>query len=132
MPTMANIVLEYPPETDNTFKPMSLVDNMGTYSNVIDGTVQSWPKITISVRPAQVSNNGHKVTLRVTLPLARMEDEGTCCVPRGTPLPANVVTIEFLRHNQSSQAAAEEILAYLQQVVNDTQFTACALGESLR
>jgi len=135
MPTMAPIVVEdttTPEPIEHTFLPMSLDGNIGTYQDSATGTVKSWPKITISVRPSTPANGGHKVILKMTLPVARVSEEGQCCVPIGTALPANLVTVEFLRSNDAQAKDAEDALAYLQQVVQDAQFTAVALGQSLR
>jgi len=132
MPQMANIVLEYPAETDNTFLPMSLEGNLGSYSDSSTGSVRTWPKITISTRTATPQNGGHKVILRMSLPVARNVEEGQCCTPIGAALPANLVTVEFLRSNDATADDVLRALSYLQQVVADDQFVKTAKGESLR
>lgn len=135
MPSMQNIVLEdaaVPTPNEVTFKAMSLVNNVGAYQDDSDGPISLWPRITISVRPASSGNQGHKVIAKITLPIPREVEEGSCCVPNGTPQPQNIVTVEFLRSSQSSNTTAADTLAFLQGLVADAQFTQCALGESLR
>lgn len=134
MPIMANIVLDdaQDPAVTHTFKPMSLRNDLGSYADSAVGAVKTWPTITISTRPASTANQGHKTIAKIVLPLAQEDDPSACCVPVGTPQPASIVSVEFLRHSTSSTIDAETLLAFLQQLVEDTQFTACALGESLR
>lgn len=131
---MQAIVLDDAQETpvSHTFKPMSLRNDIGTYADSAEGAVKSWPTITISVRPSSTSNQGHKVILKITQPLTVDQENGACCVPAGTPVPSNLVTVEFMRNSQSSSLDAETLLEFLQQVVLDDQFTLTALGESLR
>lgn len=134
MPIMANIVLDdaNEPAVSRTFKPMSLRNDIGIYSNETGGAVKTWPTLSISTRPASTNNQGHKTILKIVLPLVPVDDPSACCVPSGTPQPASIVTVEFLRNSISSTLDAETLLEFLQQAVLDTQFTACALGESLR
>lgn len=134
MPQMANIVLADAQATpvDHTFKPMSLKGDIGLYNDDAVGTVQSWPSITISTRPATTSNSGHKTVLRLTYPHAVMDESGVCCTPRGTPLPYSQFQVEFIRSNAATAADFATVLKYLQQVVLDPQFTKTASGESLR
>lgn len=134
MPQMSNIVMNdaAAPAVSHTFKPMSLRNDLGTYQDSASGAVQTWPTITISVRPATSANSGHKTTLRVVTPHAVTDESGTCCVPRGTPLPFSQVTVEFIRSNQADAADVNDLLKYLQQIVLDNQFVLTAKGESLR
>lgn len=134
MPIMQAIVLDDAQSTpvSHTFKPMSLRNDIGSYADDSTGAVKTWPSITISVRPASQQNQGHKVILKITQPLNVEPEDGACCVPSGTPVPSNLVTVEFMRNSQSSALDAETLLEFLQQVVLDDQFTLTALGESLR
>lgn len=134
MPVMANIVLDdaKEPPVSHTFKPMSLRNDIGSYADNADGPVKTWPTLTISTRPASANNGGHKTVLKIVLPLVVDDDPSACCVPAGTPQPTSLVTVEFLRNSMSSNLDAETLLEFLQQAVLDSQFTSCALGESLR
>lgn len=134
MPVMTAIVLDdaATPPVSHTFKPMSLRNDIGTYMDDSSGAVKTWPSITISTRPASTANQGHKVIVKITQPLVVTQDDGTCCTPQGAPVPTSLVSIEFLRNSVSSAADANTLLKYLQELVLDPQFTATALGESLR
>lgn len=134
MPQMASIVLSdaATPAVDHTFKPMSLKGDLGLYQDDSGGTVQTWPQITISTRPATSSNSGHKTVLRLTYPHAFPDDSGVCCTPRGTPLPYSQFQIEFIRSNSATADNFNDVLKFLQTVVSDAQFTKTAAGESLR
>lgn len=135
MPVMSNIVLDdatSPTPVAHTFKPISLVDNLGRWNDNSTGTLATWPVITCSVRPAQANNGGHKSIWKIELPLVVTPEDGTCCVPKGTPLPRNMVTIETLRSVDSDEASISNLLAFLADLATDTQFVAVAKGESLR
>lgn len=134
MPAMQNIVLDdaATPPVSHTFKPMSLRNDVGTYQDDSTGAVKTWPTITIGTRAASVSNQGHKTVVKIVQPLVVPAEEGTCCTPAGALIPSSIVTIEFLRNSVSSNAQAQDLLKFLQEIVLDGQFTATALGESLR
>lgn len=134
MPVMQTIVLNDAQSTpvEHSFDPMSLRNDLGTYTDKDGTAIMLRPSITISVRPGQKTNQGHKVVLKLVYPHARDPLTGECCVPAGTPVPTSHFQIEFVRNNISSDADFNDLLKYLQQIVLDTQFTQTAAGESLR
>lgn len=134
MPVMANIVLKDGATTpvNHTFNPMSLRNDLGTYVDKSGTTLKTRPSITIGVRPASSSNQGHKVTARITLPHVVTPEDGTCCIPADAVVPFSYVSIEFLRHNVASDQNVKDLLAFLADFVKDAQFTSTASGESLR
>lgn len=134
MPVMQAIVLDDAKTTPvaHSFDPMSLRNDLGTYSDRTGVAIQLRPSITISVRPANNGNQGHKVVLKLVYPHARTDSEGECCVPNGTPLPTSQFTVEFVRNKIATDADYNDLLGFLQQVVKDPQFTAVTSGESLR
>lgn len=134
MPVMQTIVLDDAQTTpvEHSFDPMSLRNDLGTYTDKDGLAIQLRPSITISVRPGSKQNQGHKTVLKLVYPHAIDPLTGECCVPVGTPVPTSHFQIEFVRNNVSSEADFNNLLKFLQQVVNDTQFTATASGESLR
>lgn len=134
MPVMSNIVLDdaASPPVSHTFKPISLVNNLGKYSDNAAGTLAIWPRISCSVRPAANGNNGHKTIWKIELPFKTEQDDGQCCVPIGTTPPQNMVTIETLMSSASPLSEMDDIIAFLQGLVSNAQFLATASGESLR
>lgn len=134
MPVMQSIVLDDAKTTpvEHSFDPMSLRNDLGMYSDRSGAAILSRPSITLSVRPSNGSNQGHKVVLKLVYPHALPNSEGECCVPPGTTLPTSQFTVEFVRNKIAPDADYEDLLKFLQQVVNDPQFTLTTSGESLR
>lgn len=134
MPVMQNIVLKdaATPPVNHTFNPMSLRNDLGTYVDKSGGAIKTRPAITISVRPASPGNQGHKVTVKLTLPHVVAAEDGTCCTPPGAAVPFSQVSIETLRNSVSSDADNATLLSFLADLVKDPQFVAVAGGESLR
>lgn len=135
MPSMANIVLNdstSPTPVAHTFNPMSLRNDVGSYMDKSGGSIKTRANITIGVRPASSSNQGHKVTARLTLPHVITPAEGECCVLVDAVVPFSYVNIEFLHHNVASDKDISDLLAYLGQFVQDAQFVDTVKGESLR
>jgi len=134
MPSMANIVLNdatSPTPVAHTFKPMSLVNNQGQYAETT-GALKTWNRIQCDIRPAAANNGGHRVTWKITQPIIVDPDAGECCTPKGTAVPANLVTVEFLRSSSSDDNAVADLLAFLKELVTNSQFVATSKGESLR
>lgn len=134
MPQMANIVLNdatSPTPVAHTFKPLSLVNNQGKYAETT-GALKGWNRIQCDIRPAAANNGGHRVTWKITQPILIDPDDGECCVPHGAPVPANLVTVEFLRSNESDDQAVADLLAFLGDLITNSQFVATTQGESLR
>lgn len=135
MPSMANIVLNdstTPTPVAHTFKPMSLRNDIGSYMDSAGGSIKTRDVITIGVRPASSSNQGHKVTARLTLPHVITPGEGECCIPADAVIPFSYVNIEFLRHNVASDKDVADLLQFLADFVKNSQFVDSAKGESLR
>lgn len=135
MPVMQPIVLkdaQTPTPVSHSYDPMSLRNDLGTYVDKTGTNIRLRNTLTMSVRPATTSNQGHKVTVRLQQPLVTSPVDGECCTPQGAPIPHNQVVIEFLRNNTASDAQTNDLLAYLQDLVKDPQFVAVARGESLR
>lgn len=134
MPVMTSIVLDDAQSTpvEHSFDPMSLRNDLGLYSDRSGTAIQSRPSITISVRPSNGANQGHKTVLKLVYPHARPNSNGECCVPDGTPLPTSQFTVEFVRNKVAPDEDYDDLLKFLQQVVLDPQFTLTTSGESLR
>lgn len=133
MPVMANIVLHDAAGTPvaHTFKPMSLVNNAGQYAENV-GPLKGWNRINVDIRPAAATNGGHRVTWKITQPIIVEPETGECCTPQGATPPANLVTVEFLRSSSSDDTHVNDLLAFLEELVTNSQFVATASGESLR
>lgn len=133
MPTMQNIVLDdaATPAVPRTFKPMSLRNDVGTYQDDSSGRVSEWPTISIGTRPASKTNAGHKTTLKIVLPHPVDDSDGACCVDKNN-VASSLVTVEFLRSSVATNDQINDLLKFLQQMVENGQFTATAKGESLR
>lgn len=134
MPVMQTIVLNdsQTVPVEHSFDPMSLRNDLGTYVDKDGNAINTRPSITISVRPGTKTNQGHKVVLKLVYPHAFNPSTGECCVPVGTSVPTSHFQIEFVRNNVAGEQDFNDLLAYLQQVVLNEQFTKTASGESLR
>lgn len=130
---MQNIVLKdaaTPTPADHTFKPTTLVNQVGSFVDMAKTRVADWPVITGSFRPADASNVGQKARWKLTLPHTIVEDGG-CCVDVNTP-PSSFFTIEVVRNKVATNAQNEDLIKFLQELVKDPQFLATLRGEGLR
>lgn len=129
---MQNIVLEDAamPKVAHTFKPVSLIGQVGTYQDQVLNRVADWPVLTASTRAASKTNAGQKTIWKMVLPHT-VADEGGCCVDVNNP-PESHFTVEFVRNKLATNRNNDDLISYLQELVFDEQFLSTLRGESLR
>lgn len=135
MPVMQQIVLAdgQTPAVDHEYDPISLVNNKGDYRELTDLAYQLQASLACTVRPPSVTNYGQRTTWKLTIPVVPSKSsEDECCIPPGTTVRENHVTVEFFFDKTSPKAGAENLLAQLTSLVQDPQFIATCLGQSLR
>lgn len=136
MPQMSSITLSdtsVDPAVDHVFDPITLVNNVGEYRELSELSYLLQNNIAVTVRPPTPNNWGHRVTWKLTVPVVpKKSNEDECCVPAGAVVRTDHVTIEFFLDKTSPLATGETLVALLQALVADPQFTATALGQGLR
>lgn len=131
MPIMSNIVLDDSASAPQTFKPIRLVNNLATWRDTAAGALVLQPEITSDVRPASASNAGHKVTLKLVLPFTLTKGEDECCIPAGQT-PTCQFKIETLVNGRADATTVANLVAFLQDVVQNSDYIDAVKGESWR
>lgn len=133
MAIMANIVLKdaaTPTPNDHTFNPTSLSGNKGEYRELAVTPFVNQQSISVDLTPASASSAGWRGTWRLVQALP-LDDEGPCC-NAGVPTPTNWVSIQFFSNKLATRSDLLNLIAELQDLVADSQFTGTILGEGLR
>lgn len=131
MSTIANIVLKDGASTPakHTFVPVGSTGNVTTYSEIAVNPYSDRPNITATIRPASASNEGHKTRWRLALPHP-LSNEGGCCVDTSNP-PVGWFTIETMVNKSLTADEINTLVAFLQNLVQETQFVETVKGQGL-
>lgn len=128
MAAVADIVISDAQATPvaHTFTPARQSGDIFTWTDRVAGVVAGFRVISIGTRFATIANSGQKVTIKIVDPrLAQTSpSSGSGVQPNPVAAYSTMATIEFLLPPAADLQARKDILAYVKNLLANSQVTA--------